>query len=324
MDAVSTVAGLIGPVFLMLALGVALRQAKLMADAGWAALSRLTYVVLIPSLILTNLAPAEFGDTPVLPIAGLILGGLAIMATLLFAVRPVLRRELALTGPGFCSLFQGGMRFNMFIALPLMAGLYAGENQQAAIAATAVAIGILPPTVNIAAVVLHLKLGDPPKSASGKEQKLLASLATNPLIVAIAAALFLNLSGIGWGGPLLGASRFLGDAAIPMGLLTAGAGLRLRLPDKGWLIVGLAVGLKLVVMPGITAVLALSFGVSDLALSTAVVCMATPCATASYILAQQLGGDAPMMAAMIAMETSLSILSLSVVLYLLLGVIGTG
>lgn len=318
MEALRTVAALIGPVFLMLALGMVLRQLKILPPSGWAAVSRLTYLVLIPCLILTNLAPADFAGTPVLQIALVLVGALIIVGGAVWLARPALMRGLAMSGPAYASFFQGTTRFNMFIALPLVIGLYP-HDPMAALAAMAVVIGIVPSTVNVMCVVVHVLYADPPDTAKGKRPTVLQGLITNPIILAIIAAVLLNITGIGWPDPFREATSQMAAAVVPLGLLGAGAGLQLKLPDRGWSVVGLAVAIKLVVMPAVTAALALGFGVPDLALVATVVAMATPCAAVSYILAQQMGGDAPMMAAMIAVETLASMLTLSVLLYIMLG-----
>ena len=53
-----------------------------------------------------------------------------------------------------------------------------------------------------------------------------------------------------------------------------------------------------------------------MALTIAVICAATPTATSSYILARELGGDAPLAANLIAVQTVLAMLTLPL-LYLL-------
>jgi predicted permease len=51
-------------------------------------------------------------------------------------------------------------------------------------------------------------------------------------------------------------------------------------------------------------------GLSGIPLTIAVICAATPTATSSYILARELGGDAPLAANLIAVETVLAMLTM--------------
>ena len=96
------------------------------------------------------------------------------------------------------------------------------------------------------------------------------------------------------------------------GLLSAGAGVSTCPPCAGpgrgpsrWSLV------RLVGLP----VFAVGFGllagpVGHSALTIAVICAATPTATSSYILARELGGDAPLAANLIAVETVLAMLTM--------------
>ena len=51
----------IAPVFLVIAIGTALRQRWLRDEGFWAALEWLTYYALLPAMIITTLARAQLG-----------------------------------------------------------------------------------------------------------------------------------------------------------------------------------------------------------------------------------------------------------------------
>ena len=74
--------------------------------------------------------------------------------------------------------------------------------------------------------------------------------------------------------------------------------------------------LKLVVMPAIAIAIALACGLSGANLAVVVCCMAVPAASNSYLLARQLGGDAPLMAQIITIETMLAAITLPIALRL--------
>ena len=61
----------------------------------------------------------------------------------------------------------------------------------------------------------------------------------------------------------------------------------------------------------------LLFGVGGMALSVAVICAAVPTASASYILARKLGGNAHLMARIITIQTIAAILTLPLVIAML-------
>ena len=72
----------------------------------------------------------------------------------------------------------------------------------------------------------------------------------------------------------------------------------------------LAVGLKLVVMPLVAIGLAGTFGVSGVPLAVVACCSAVPSASNGYILARQMGGDAPLLAQILVMQTVLAAVSM--------------
>jgi malonate transporter len=107
--------------------------------------------------------------------------------------------------------------------------------------------------------------------------------------------------------PLL---QSLGQASVALGLLCVGAALSLgalggRLPLQ------LATSaIKLLLMPFLALWLGRWFGLDPLPLAAAVIFMALPTATTSYVMARAMGGDAPLMAALTSLEHLLSVLTL--------------
>ena len=74
--------------------------------------------------------------------------------------------------------------------------------------------------------------------------------------------------------------------------------------------------LKLVVMPAIAIALGLAFGLSGASLGVVACCAAVPAASNAYILARQLGGDAPLMAQILTLQTMLAVFTMPVVIAL--------
>ena len=85
------------PVIILIGLGMALRQRRILADSFWPQAERLGYYVLLPSLFFHGLAMAHLEALPVRDLAlTLILSTIAV-AALVMAVRPLLK--LATTLP---------------------------------------------------------------------------------------------------------------------------------------------------------------------------------------------------------------------------------
>jgi hypothetical protein len=73
-----------------------------------------------------------------------------------------------------------------------------------------------------------------------------------------------------------------------------------------------AVFLKLILMPVLAVTLALWFGVSGANLAIVTACSAVPASSSAYVLARQMGGDAPLLAQIITLQTILAAVTMPV------------
>ena len=110
--------------------------------------------------------------------------------------------------------------------------------------------------------------------------------------------------------------ELLARIALPLGLLLVGAGLRIRMPGKDVVAVFAASFVKLLVMPLFLGVAAWATGMRGADLSAVVLCGAGPSAMNAYLLAKQMGGDAPLFAAMVTAQTVLSFVTIPLVMAL--------
>ena len=67
---------------------------------------------------------------------------------------------------------------------------------------------------------------------------------------------------------------------------------------------------KLVLFPAVTVFFAIQLGLSELETLIALLFAAAPAASSAYTLARQMGGDAPLMAAITTIQTGLSFVTL--------------
>ncbi|MBL4864274.1 MAG: AEC family transporter [Rhodobiaceae bacterium] len=294
------------PVFLVIALGAAIKRFDFPGEGLWQPLDRLTYYVFFPALLLHTLATADLTTFDVWPMAYTLWAGLFSMVALLM----VLRATSKLTGPQFSSVFQGAARWNGFVALAAIGQLYGPEG----VALAAVSFAALVPTVNVLSVVILTRYAGDTPAGVGTVLKLLSK---NPLILACAAGILLNVTGLRLPGPLAPTADILGKAALTIGLLAIGAGLRLdhAFQTKG--IVLLTSTLKLIVMPLFMLGWCMVFEVEGMARLVILLCGSVPGATSSYILARQLGGDATLMASLITGSTLLAAVTMPLMLVIL-------
>jgi hypothetical protein len=294
------------PVFGTIVVGYLFKRYTFPGDAFWPLAARITYFAFFPALLINNLAPARLAD---LAIGRLILA--VLLPTLLVALAVILARPyLRIPGVAFTSVFQGSIRFNTYVGLAAVAALYGSPG----ITRVAIILAVLVPLVNVLSVLMLTRHGSV-RSLHWRDT--LLALVQNPLIIACVLGIALNLSGIGLPfvtGELL---EIFAQAALPMGLLTVGADLDLRAVQTGVWPVLVASGLKLLILPLLTALACRLLGIDDLAMAVAVIFAALPTATSAYILAQQMGGDAQLMAGLLTVQTLAAVVTMPLVLLLL-------
>ena len=296
------------PVFLLMLGGALLRRRGFVSEAFWPSLERLAYYVLLPALIVATLAQSDLTRLAAGGIAIAVLGALAFVTLVLLA----LRRAMPVDGPGFTSMVQGALRMNTYMALAIVGRVH-GE---AGLAAAAITMAVLMPTVNAISVAVLVRYGHGNGATAGLAV-LLRQVASNPLILACAAGALLGGTGIGLPpvlGPML---EIIGRAALPMGLIAVGAALELTAISRARIPTAITLGLKLAVLPALAWAIGYALDLDAVSLFSVVVFAGVPTATSAYILSRQLGGDAPMMAAITTTETAASALTLPVLLFLL-------
>jgi predicted permease len=297
--------GALAPIFLLIALGWLLRARGFPGDAFWPGAERLVYWVLFPPLLLLTTAGSDLTGLRTLPIALALAATILLTAALAFA----LRGRLGIGGAGFTSVFQGAIRNNTYVGLAGAASLYG----QAGLAAMGILVFVVVTLVNVLSVIVLL-------SHRGRAMRvgdLLVSVATNPLILACVGGFVLNATGLGLPDPVRAMLDILGSAALTLGLLCVGAGLELGGLGRNPPALVAANTLKLVVMPVATWGFCRLLGVEGVTAATAVLFTAAPVSASSYVLARQLGGDAPLMAGLITLSTILAALTMPLALALL-------
>jgi len=293
------------PVFALLMLGYLARIFRFPGESFWQPAERATYYILFPALLVRRLSDASLsGDESMALVLAVVL--LLTLGTLLcFLLRPLLKLQPA----AFTSFYQGGMRFNTFVALAASAALYSDSG----IALAAVIAAVMIPLLNLLCILVFARYAEASPSWSGVFKALL----TNPLILACLLGLLINVTLGGLPGPVVPVFDLLAQMALPLGLLAVGAGLSLPALRHAGRAFAAASVVKLLVFPLLAWGVAQLLQLSDEATGVFLLFASVPTATSAYILARQLKGDAPLMAAIITGQTLLSMLSMPLIMHLL-------
>ncbi|ADH88829.1 Auxin Efflux Carrier [Ancylobacter novellus DSM 506] len=302
------VLGALVPVFLVIALGAALKRGLLPEASHWIALERLTYFVLFPALLVVSISRADLGEVAVVDVSTALLGAIFTVSALLTVLRRPICRVFGLAGPSYTSLFQGSVRWNTYIALAV-SGALAGSK---GLAVAAVGLAVMIPVLNAISVVVLARHGE----NGGATNRLLLQLARNPFIWSCIAGTLINAFDVPIPSVLVDFGDILGRASLALGLLVVGAGLRLgdlRRPRMATWFTCLA---KLLIMPTLAVGIGVALGLQEIDLLIVAVGASVPSAPNGYVLARQMGGDAPLLAEMLTVQTILAAATMPAVIAL--------
>ena len=288
------------PDFLLIVAGFVLCRYTPLNRPVWEAAEKLVYFLLFPVLLFNSISRSSLSPGDTMALMG---GGLGVMLSgiaLAFALRWVPGVDARTHASGA----QVAFRFNSFVALALAERLHGAQG----VAWIAMIVAVCVPVANVAAVYPLARHGG---------HGYLRELARNPLIVSTLAGLAANLTGLRLPEPAAISLQKIGLAALPLGLMAVGAGLRLgALKDAPWLASAL-LAIRHLVLPVIALAVghALALPAPQAALLLAFAAM--PTASSAYVLAVRMGGNGPFVAGLVTVSTLLGMIVLP--LWLALG-----
>lgn len=286
------------PVILIVALGQLLSTRSWIAPEAFRAIDRLSFLVLLPALIVRALANAEFDTAPWQMVVTLI-AAQCLMGVIGLAAYgwPGISR------PAIGTIIQSNVRWNTIIALSLGAALFGDEG----LALVGLAAAVMIPAANVLSVYALTAHAERPP---GVKPRPFLAMTRNPLVIACLIGITLAALHVEIPLAIDETLRILASAAIATGLLSAGAGVDLKALGRAGLRTFVWSLIRLIGMPAIVLAIGLMIGLSGLPLAIALLCAATSTAPNSYVLARELGGDTTLAANLIAVQTLLAAITL--------------
>lgn len=294
------------PIFLIVLLGVALKRAPFIDQSVWPGLETLGYYVLFPALLFLTLAQADYSSFELGTVAMVSLIAVMVMIALLLAVYPLARAH-GISDASYSSVFQTSSRWNGFIALAIAEKLAGVEGL--ALVALVMAVIVIP--LNLINVAMMVWFGTGTRSFGSLARRIIG----NPLILGCLGGILVGALPFGIYPPMEQAIDLVARSALGLGLVMIGAGLMVTDALRPTPALILPVVLKLLVFPVIMIGLALGFGLGGETLIILALCAAVPTAMNGFVLARQMGGDAPLYAAVAMLQTIASFLTIPAVLW---------
>jgi predicted permease len=284
---------LILPNFVLIVIGLVLARRFDFGRDFWDGLEKLVYYVLFPALLFRSLATAriDFRETGMLVMAALLFTLAGFVLSL--AAGPLFRLDRKFLATGS----QCGYRFNTYVGLAIAGSVFGTPG----VALAALLLGVMIPLANFLAVAML--------AAHGKHG-FLYELVTHPLLVSSVVGLAWNAAGLPLPGFADQTLNLLAVTALPAGLLSVGAAMRI---ERGQGSVGAHVWwltVKLVAVPLVAWGLIRLFGFQGVDAKVLLLCAALPTASNAYILAVRMTGDGRAVATQITVGTILSMLTI--------------
>lgn len=300
------------PIFLITLMGSVIKHKWITSDEFWRGLEKLSYFLLFPILLFNYISTADLGSGALTRLVwGLIISSLIVSGSLAFY-----QNKYNIDKAQFTSIFQGSIRYNSYIFFALGKALYGDEGLVIVSVVSAYMI-IFTNTLSVFIFVHYLGNDDKSADSAPSLTMLLQKCAANPLIIASILGFMFNYADLSLNIGIKNTLDSLSNAALAMGILNVGAGLRfiINLYDiKNITIAGVV---KLLILPIVTMIILSLTSIEPVPKAIGVLYSGLPCATTSYVLSKQFGGDYKLMASIITITTIFSVLSLSLLLYIL-------
>lgn len=294
------------PIFAIIIAGYLLKRLSFKNQDFWDELDRLTYYLLMPSMLIYKIANANLSSTNEATTSLLIIIFALFFITFLCVFLNLFLKIKATT---FTSFFQASIRYNTYIFLAIVEQVYSHEG----IVIAALIISFAIPLINILCVSIFAFYL---KNKKFSLKKTIYQIMTNPLIIACLIGAILNYIKL----DLLFFNdiiKLFGSCAIIMGLLSIGSSLKIKEIKVFELNFLISSFIKLAFFPFFVFIIAQSLNLSKNFSDICILFSAMPTATSSYILAKQLNGDTKFISTSITAQTLISFFSIWTVLILL-------
>lgn len=291
------------PAIALIGLGFYLFQSRTLDAKFWNGAEKLNYYVLFPSLLFSSLATADMHIAHIDTILIVIFLVMALVICSVYCFAKIKKTAISQIGVYVQSL----IRFNTYIGLSIATTMNNLEIKS-------ILVNILAITIPFVNVVSILSLT--PKHQL-KIKHIFISLIKNPLISSCLVGILFNVFNIPlWQGFSNLLSAF-SNSSLMLGLLCVGTAIQLntiKIYFKTSLIISL---LRIVVIPCVAFICLQCFELDYSAVVAIMIFFSIPTASSAYILTKLLNGDYQLMAAVISLQTLLSVFSLALMLTLI-------
>lgn len=290
------------PFLCYLILGYAANAAGVVNEAFLNRMTKLIFTIMFPFMTFYNVYNAKAGNLPSASL--LVFCGAAILLTqaLLLVVVPRLVSENRRRGV----IIQAVYRSNFVLfGLPLTTTLFGPEKTSVAAMLVTVVISIY----NITSVII-LEMFNEEGEGGVRFGSLVKKLIRNPMLLGCFTGLLFYLLKLRMPAALEKPVSEFSAMSSPLALFALGGTLKFKALRKNLRCLGATLAVKLVLLPLVLLACAYAIGLRGVELFLVLAVFATPVASGSYPMAQNMGGDGELAGQMVFLSTVLSVFTL--------------
>lgn len=300
------------PLFILIGMGIYVRWRKMLTDTELQHVNAMVFRVFFFCMMFYNMYTTTIATAFRPRLMAFTVTALFVMLLISGIVVCTVEKDNRSRG----AMLQGLFRSNfVLLGLPLVENIFGPE----AVAVPTMMIAVVSPIYNIVSIFIL-------ESFRGKGHFSLASsfakVLQNPMIVGALLGLFFVITGISVPEPLLKPVRQIAYCTSPVALLILGASFRFGTVSEEKRNLAILVLGRLLVIPALVMGTAYYMGFRGVDFVTILCIFATPCAVASFAMAQQLGSNAELAGNGVVVTSAFSSITLFfwVVLFKALGV----
>jgi len=288
----------ISPVFLVIGLGFFSRRFGFLPDQFIASANRLVYFVAIPLLVFREISRGPFARS----FDPMQIGGAFLAVGIVAGFALLMARALGTSEGGGATLTQCSFHGNLgYVGLAVVFYALGPEGRGSA----SVLAGFLILFQNIVAIGIFTFTA---RGNRTLDMKSAGRFIGNPIIIATVLGLFFSASAIAVPDFIGRSFDIVADMALPLALFIIGGSLKTA-PARRLQLVGFSTLMKLFLLPFSGFLIFRFMGLAPAPTEAAVILLASPSATVTYIMASEMGGKPDLAAAAVTFSTVFSIVT---------------
>ena len=300
LDVLSFAASVTAPIFMWITLGLVLKAIGWLSEGWISRFSQFVFYVSLPMLMFFSVV-----RKPLAEVFSLQLTLCCLIAT--FIVFWISRRYSKSNMPvKDATVFQqAALRGNLgIVGIALCLNAYGHE----VLVQASVLMATITIVYNLLCVFIFV---EGMREESFSFPQLVKSVLANPLITAILLGVPVALLGVELPSELLTVVDKFVALSLPLALVAIGGSLNFRSVKADLSFLLKAAGLKLIVAPILAVLMAVAMGLQGVALGVVFLLLASPTATASFVMARAYGANSKLAANAVVVSTLLSLITIS-------------